>query len=564
MQRQRGALVLLFTMVGVLLMACEFLGVGPGSSDGPPSDALVVRMLYGSEKESWIEAVTAEFNQQRNQTSSGQPIFVEAVPMGSGESMDLILNGQEQPAIWSPASSIFLPLANDAWASANNGQQLSSENDPPPLVLSPVVIAMWRPMAEVLGWPAEAIGWGDIAELTRGDQTWQDFGHPEWGAFQFGHTHPDYSNSGITSIIAMVYAASGKTTGLTVADVQQPEVAAFVSDVESGVIHYGRSTGFFSQQMFNRGPGYLSAAVLYENLVVEAYNKTLYPNLPLPVVAIYPAEGTFWSDHPYVILNGSWMNDELTEAAEIYRDFLLARPQQERALQFGFRPADIDIPITAPIASENGVDPTQPATLLEVPSAEVIRTIRDVWGESKKRVEVQVVLDISGSMNEDGRLEQAKQALSIFMGQLSDEDKLGIITFSDSATVLTPMDELGPKREDVLQRVNGLFAAGGTRLIDTVTESYQNLQQEPPGERIRALVVLSDGEDTASSGSVQELLPLLQADESGESIKVFTISYGSSGDADLMRQIAEASGATTYQSEPGQIEQVYRDIATFF
>lgn len=562
MRLQRICLVLLGSMVVSMLAACGLLG--GGESGGPPSNALVVRMLYGSEKEVWINEVTQEFNAQQNQSPGGQTIFVEAVPMGSAESMDLILNGQEQPAVWSPASSILLPVANQEWASRNNGDDLTIEDAPPPLVLSPVVIAMWEPMAQALGWPDEPIGWADIAEFASNEQTWADYGHPEWGPFQFGHTHPDYSNSGITSILAMAYAATGKTSSLSVQDVQQPEVAEFVSDVQQGVIHYGRSTGFFGRQMFNRGPGYLSAAVLYENLVVEAYNAELYPNLPMPVVAIYPEEGTFWSDHPYAILDGPWMNDELTAAAEIYRDFLLAEPQQQRALQYGFRPADINIPIAEPITPANGVDPDQPQTLLEVPSADVTRAIRGLWGENKKRVEVQVVLDTSGSMNENGRLEGAKQALNIFIEQLADQDQLGIITFSDGANVLTPMDELGPKREDVLQRVNGLFATGGTRLIDTVLEAYNELEQDPPGERIRAIVVLSDGEDTASSQSAQALLNALQADESGQSIKVFTIAYGSGGDANLMSRIAEASGATSYTSEPDQIEQVYRDIATFF
>jgi Ca-activated chloride channel family protein len=555
--------LLTFFVLTAPLAACGFLG--GDSVVGPDDDALIVRMLYGSEKEAWINDVTATFNSQGNESTTGRPIFVEAVPIGSGESMDLILAGQEQPAIWSPASSILVPIANQEWASMNNGDPLTDDN-PQPLVLSPVIIAMWQPMAEALGWPDEPIGWADIAEITRSGQTWADFGHPEWGPFQFGHTHPDYSNSGITSILAIVYAATGKTSGLTVEDVQQPEVAEFLADVESGVIHYGRSTGFFGRQMFNRGPGYLSAAVLYENLVVESYDEERYPNLPFPVVAIYPQEGSFWSDHPFAILNGSWMDEELTAAAELYRDYLLAAPQQEKALQYGFRPADPGIPITEPISPQNGVDPNEPQTLLDVPPAEVTQAVRELWEENKKRVEVQVVLDTSGSMNEEGRLQQAKTALDNFIAQLSDEDKLGIVTFSDSARVLTPLTELGDKRADVLSRVEGLFASGGTRLIDTVIEAYEELAQDPPGERIRAIVVLSDGADNTSSLTPSQLTRRIQADESGQSIKVFTIAYGTGGDVDteLLRVMAEASGATTYQSNPTEIEQVYRDIATFF
>ncbi len=65
--------------------------------------------------------------------------------------------------------------------------------------------------------------------MVQSGKTWNDYDHPEWGPFQFGHTHPDYSNSGIASMLAEVYAATGKTRGLTVADVQAPTTATYSS-----------------------------------------------------------------------------------------------------------------------------------------------------------------------------------------------------------------------------------------------------------------------------------------------------------------------------------------------
>ncbi len=435
-----------------------------------------------------------------------------------------------------------------------------------PLVLSPVVIAMWAPMARALGWPDIKLGWADIAELAKSGKTWNEYGHPEWGPFQFGHTHPDYSNSGIVSILATAYAATGKTRGLTVADVRKPATAAFISSVEQGVIHYGASTGFFADQMFARGPGYLSAAVLYENLVVQSRDTTKYPNLALPVVALYPKEGTFWSDHPFAILNAPWVDPEQRAAAAVFRDFLLARPQQELALQLGFRPSDPNIAIGAPIDSAHGVDPTQPQTLLEVPSTDVISAVRDSWGQNKKRVDVMAVLDVSGSMQDENRLENAKAALKTFVQQLADQDGFGLTTFSTNAAVLSPISPIGPKRQQLLDQIGGLIPQGNTRLFDTIDEAYQSLSAEPAGERIRALVVLTDGEDNRSARTAADLVRQLQQDQEGRSIKVFTIAYSSGADAsaDALKQIAQATGASNYQSAVTAIEQVYRDIATFF
>ena len=149
----------------------------------------------------------------------------------------------------------------------------------------------------------------------------------------------------------------------------------FVSNVESSVIHYGTSTGFFADRMFGNGPSYLSAAVMYENLIVAQETKRLGgQSSQIPVVAIYPKEGTFWSNHPYVVLNAPWVTAEQKEAAGVFETFLLDKPQQLKALELGFRPADPSIPLAAPLDAQHGMDPKQPQTILEIPSAAAPKT----------------------------------------------------------------------------------------------------------------------------------------------------------------------------------------------
>lgn len=212
---------------------------------------------------------------------------MEATPIGSIESAEGIVAEAMQPTIWSPASSVYIPVANAEWRRTHTEDLV--QGTPNDLVLSPVVIAMWRAMAEELGWPSRPIGWADIAELAISEEGWAAYGYPEWGEFKFGHTHPEYSNSGIISAIAEVYAGADKQRGLTLGDLQEPLLNEFVADVESSIIHYGRSTGFFADRMFAGGPSYLSAAVMHENLVIEQETKRLNgQSFQIPVVAIYP------------------------------------------------------------------------------------------------------------------------------------------------------------------------------------------------------------------------------------------------------------------------------------
>ena len=87
------------------------------------------------------------------------------------------------------------------------------------------------------------------------------------------------------------------------ADLYGP-VARDLEEIEKAVVHYGSSTGFFGKTLYKNGMAYLSAAVLYENMVIESYDKAK-PEKPL--VAIYPKEGTFWSDHPVGVVDAAWV-----------------------------------------------------------------------------------------------------------------------------------------------------------------------------------------------------------------------------------------------------------------
>ena len=134
------------------------------STDAAPPGSLEIVFPFGSEKEDWLEAVTKDFNAAGHESSSGKPIYIKLMPMGSGECMEEVRTGRVQAHLVSPASGAFIELAN-ATHRTETGKNLveRSEN----LVLSPVVIAMWKPMAQAMGWPDKQIGWGDILDIAQ-------------------------------------------------------------------------------------------------------------------------------------------------------------------------------------------------------------------------------------------------------------------------------------------------------------------------------------------------------------------------------------------------------------
>ena len=537
---------------------------GPSSSTKPgqaqaPRGAIELVFPYGSEKEKWINDVTVAFNRSNTKTQSGKPIFVRALPMGSGETIDNILSGRLQAHLASPASAAFIKLGNSE-SRTKTGKDLIASTDN--LVLSPVVIAMWKPMAEAIGWGKKPLGWSDILALARNEKGWQAYGFPQWGRFKFGHTHPEFSNSGLISLFAEAYAAAGKTAGLKLADLEKPQSKQFIAGVEQSVVHYGSSTGFFGRKMFANGPEYLSAAVLYESMVVESYSER---NLPFPIVAIYPKEGTFWSDHPVGIVEREWVTPEHREAAKIYVQYLLGRAQQEKAKEYGFRPASVDVPLAEPLDAAHGIDPKEPKTTLEVPSVDVINSILQVWKVQKKHSNVVLVLDTSGSMNEEGKMQSAKEGAKQLVQLLDDGDTFSFLPFSSELRWTQRNASVGGQRAQLLMNVDSLFASGGTALYDAIDGAYQQLASGRGADsKIQAVVVLTDGEDTESKMKLNELMERIRYNGETRAIHVFTIAYGRDAKKDILRQIADATQAKFYEGNTKNIVEVFRDISTFF
>ena len=259
--------------------------------------------------------------------------------MKSGESMQKILDGKEKPTIWSPAGQAWIELLNTTWKGRSGHAFVE---DVKPTVMSGLVVAMWEPMARSLGWPDKPIGWNDIFQVAMNPGGWGSLGHPEWGPFRFGHGHPDFSTSAMLSVVSSIYAAAGKTGGLTAEDLRNPTVIERVGSLERAIVHYGESSSWLTEKLCTKGPAYLSAVTLYESSVVQANDK-YKKEMPFRLVAIYPKEGTFWENHPTGIVNADWVSAEQREAASKFLAFATSREQQQKALQYGYRPTDASI-----------------------------------------------------------------------------------------------------------------------------------------------------------------------------------------------------------------------------
>ena len=419
-------------------------------------------------------------------------------------------------------------------------------------------------MAKALGYPDKPIGFEDIVKLARSKAGWADYGLPEYGAFKLVHTNPDYSTSGLSAVVAEYYAATGKKEGLRPEDVTG-KARETVRGIERSIVHYGDTTPFIADQMRKGGLGYASAVAMEEATLLDFNAKR--GKLP-KLIAIYPKEGTFFSDSPFIVLDGDWVTPEQRAGALAFQKFLAQEITPAVAARGGFRPADLEAEPVAPITAANGVDPKQPERELGLPEPRVLALLKRTWREDRKPANVLLVLDTSGSMAEEQRLDNAKQGLDVFLSQVAPQDRVGLTTFSDQITPLVPVGPFKQNKAELLATVKRLIADGGTAFYDAAAQGYATVRDlADRDDRINAVVLLTDGEDTDSTRGVEDVVRELGGQgDSATQVRVFTIAYsaGAAGAKDALEKIAEASGGNSYPGDPENIEAVYRSISSFF
>jgi Ca-activated chloride channel family protein len=505
-------------------------------------------VAYSPEKRELVEELVAAFNDQQFETDDGKKMVVNLVEYEPEEMISAALNGECQAI--NPDSSIWLDQLDRAWVD-QTGDEVPLVGETMRYAVSPVVIAMWEDVARSLGWPDKPIGWQDImAEAQR---------NPD-----FKWSHPSTSSaSGLLATLAEFYAGAGKTRGLTVEDAQNQATLDYVASIEKTVRHYGEGEWAVIQQILTEGRSYLDAFVVQEQLVIY-FNARSKDKL----VAIYPQEGTLWEDHPLALLEMPGLTPTQRLVFRRFSDYLSTTDSQMRVLFHGYRPADLSIPLddpASPIKPENGVNPAEPQTALQIPSPAVVETIKNIWWYTKRHTNVYLVVDTSGSMRGEA-LNNAQEALRVFIDQIKgDLERVGLIEFSSGVNNIVYLDELKRNRTDLQVRINSLRADGNTALLDAIDAAYIRLQEQDDKERINAIVAMTDGKENNSRIGLSQLISKMRSgNERGVPVVVFCIAYGSDADYYTLETIANATGGQVRTGDLETIRGLYKILSTYF
>jgi Ca-activated chloride channel homolog len=534
----------------------------PAGSPTPVVDShtAALTIAYSPEKAALMRTLADRFNVQKQKTPDRQAMAVQLVEVTPEEMVNQALAGGGGFQALSPDSSLWLDQLNNRWAQSQAVEPGTIEprltGTPVRYAISPIVIAAWEGAARSLGWPQTPVSWQAIQARAQGDKD-----------FTWSHPSTAYA-SGLLATLAEFYAGAGVQRGLTAEMAQDQKTLDFVQNVEKTVKFYGEGELAAMQRAAKEGPQGLDAFVVSEQLVTAFNNGTFSGGKPADrLVALYPAEGTLWADHPLALLETADVTPNQRRTFQAFREFLATPDAQAAILQAGYRPADLTIPLDSPgspLTQENGVDPTQPQTTLQLPTPDVVQVVQNVWALTKRKTNVFLVADTSGSMNGE-KLDNAQAALKTFLAQIpTDQERVGLVEFNSGVANIIELDTLSTNRAALTGAVNSLEAGGNTALLDAVRTAYWRLQRQADPERINAIVAMTDGKENASAVTIRQLADEIRQGNQQLPVIIFSIAYGGDADYQMLQALADASSGQVKQGTPETIRELYKILSTYF
>jgi Ca-activated chloride channel homolog len=162
----------------------------------------------------------------------------------------------------------------------------------------------------------------------------------------------------------------------------------------------------------------------------------------------------------------------------------------------------------------------------------------------RKRMNLVLVIDRSGSMSSENKLEQVKNSAVEILNNLNPSDRLAIVTYDDSINTILPSTSVEDKNS-IRELIYGIRPGGSTNLCGGMMAGFVEAKQNFRDDSVNRIVLLSDG--LANVGIVDPAEISNQAKRIRENkISVSAMGVGIDYNENLMASIADYSGGNYY------------------
>jgi len=180
--------------------------------------------------------------------------------------------------------------------------------------------------------------------------------------------------------------------------------------------------------------------------------------------------------------------------------------------------------------------------------------INIIKNKSQKGYDILTVLDTSGSMSLQNKLQNAKAIIKNF-AQKRKNDRIGLVIFGNIAYIASPLTYDKKIFTDILSRIYPGIAGGNTAIYDALFLSTSLFKNSYAKEKI--LILITDGIDNSSVTPKDLVIKNLVKNH----IKVYAIGLGSDVDIQDLKNLTKKTGGRFFWIQnPSQLKEVYNTI----
>ncbi|HQH27849.1 MAG TPA: VWA domain-containing protein, partial [Oligoflexia bacterium] len=188
-------------------------------------------------------------------------------------------------------------------------------------------------------------------------------------------------------------------------------------------------------------------------------------------------------------------------------------------------------------------------------SLEEISPLKFVPPRTEKRrliTAVVLLIDKSGSMAEQNKIQSAKLAALMSINALKDEDFISVIGFDHAPFVIIDLKKVDEVKPQAPRRLENLTAAGQTNLLPALAAARQKLSNSAASRK--HVIVLSDGKFPLSDAPYIDEINQLRKD----GVTVSAVALGFEADVPFMKLLSQhGRGAFYHTLDPSQLPQVF-------
>ena len=185
--------------------------------------------------------------------------------------------------------------------------------------------------------------------------------------------------------------------------------------------------------------------------------------------------------------------------------------------------------------------------------------IQAMKGEAPRRspLNIALVIDRSGSMGDEHKLDYVKSAALSLVDRLGPEDVFSLVAFDDTARVLVPAQR-GADCGWIKKQIAALAPGGSTNIYDGLSLGYREAAKNRVTDGVNRGILLSDGEVTAGVRDPQPFQILADRACAEQDIQTSSIGVGVEFNEDLMLGIArDGKGSYHFLRDGGDTGQVF-------